>query len=143
MASQRLKGQEVEVLLVVDGKVQETTTDVRSFEVAAKTELKEEGYLGEKTNRYDDIFNGVRGSIEFHYENKDVFNVMKAIIDRSKRRTPGSQVNIKATLNFPGGDRPKILISDAFFGEIPFSFGSRSDYGTMRLEFSASDVSVL
>jgi hypothetical protein len=50
-ASQRLKGQEVEVLLVVDGEIQDTTTDIRSFEVAAKTELKEEGYLGEKTNR--------------------------------------------------------------------------------------------
>jgi hypothetical protein len=51
VANQRLKGQETSVLLVVNGAVQDTITDVRSFEIASKLELKEEGYLGEKTNR--------------------------------------------------------------------------------------------
>lgn len=143
MASQRIKGQEVEVLLVVDGTVQDTVTDVRSFEIAAKLEQKEEAYLGEKTNRYDEIFNGVRGRMELHFENKDVFGLMTSIIDRAKRRTPGTQINIKATLNFPSGDRTRVLIADAFFGEIPVGFGSRSDYGTVSLDFQASDLSVL
>jgi len=143
MADQRIKGQEVEVLLVVDGDVQDTVTDVRSFEVAAKLELKEEGYLGEKTNRYDEIFNGVRGRVELHFENSDVFSTIQSIIDRAKRRTPGTQINIKATLNFPNGDRPRVMIPDAFFGEVPISFGSRSDYGTVGLDFSASDISIL
>jgi len=140
-ASPRIKGQEVEVMLIVDGEVADTVTDVRSFEVAAKLELKEEGYLGEKTNRYDEIFNGVRGRMELHFENQDVFDVMQSIIDRAKRREPGTKINIKSTLNFPNGDRPRILIQDAFFGEMPFNFGSRGDYGTVGVEFSASDIS--
>jgi len=143
MADARLKGQEVECLLVVDGVAQNSITDIRSFEVAAKTEIKEEGYLGEKTNRYDEIFNGVRGRIEFHYENQDVFDLLTSILDRAKRRTPGTQINIKATLNFPNGDRPRVLINDAFFGEIPFNFASRGDYGTFALEFAAQDLTVV
>lgn len=143
MASQRIKGQEVEVLLIVDGTVQDTITDVRSFEVAAKLETKEEGYLGEKTNRYDEIFNGVRGRMELHFENKDVFTLLQSIIDRAKRRTPGTQINIKATLNFPNGDRPRVLVANAFFGEVPINFGSRGDYGTVSLDFQAEDVRVI
>ena len=143
MASQRIKGQEVEVLLIVDGTVQDTITDVRSFEVAAKLETKEEGYLGEKTNRYDEIYNGVRGRLELHVENKDVFTLLQSIIDRAKRRTPGTQINIKATLNFPNGDRPRVLVANAFFGEIPINFGSRGDYGTVGLDFQAEDIRVI
>ena len=143
MSSNRIKGQEVEILLVVDGQIQDTITDVRSFEVAAKLETKEEAYLGEKTNRYDEIFNGVRGRLELHFETASVFDLMKSIIDRAKRRTPGTQINIKATLNFPNGDKSRVLISDAFFGEIPIGFGSRSDYGTFGLDFQASDLAVL
>lgn len=143
MADQRIKGQEVEVILVVDGTPQANITDVRSFEIAAKLELKEEGYLGEKTNRYDEIFNGIRGRIELHFENQDVFDLMKSVADRAKRRTPGTQINIKATLNFPNGQRPRVIIPDCFFGEIPINFASRSDYGTVGLEFNAADFNVL
>jgi hypothetical protein len=143
VADARIKGQEVEVSLIVDGTVADTTTDIRSFEFAYKLESKEEGYLGEKTNRYDEIFNGMRGRIEFHYENQDVFDIIKSIVDRAKRRTPGTQINIKATLNFPNGDKPRVLISDAFFGEIPLNFGSRGDYGTVGIDFQASDGTIL
>ncbi len=116
---------------------------LRSFEVAAKLEIKEEGYLGEKTNRYDEIFNGVRGRLELHFENQDVFSLMTSIIDRAKRRTPGVQINVKATLNFPNGERPRILISNASFGELPFNFPSRGDYGTAGLEFQAEDITLV
>ena len=143
MSDPRIRGQEVEVLLLVDGTIQDTITDVRSFEVAAKLEIQEEGYLGEKTNRYDEIFKGIRGRMEMHFENKDILTLMKSIINRAKRRTPGTQINVKATLNFPNGDRPRVLINNAFFGEIPLNFASRSDYGTASLEFQAEDLSII
>lgn len=143
MADQRIKGQEIEILLIVGGVVQDTITDIRSFEVAAKLAMTEEGYLGEKTNRYDEVFNGMRGRIELHFENKDVFDLLTSIVDRAKRRTPGTKINVKATLNFPNGDRPRFLISDVSFGEIPFNFAGRSEYGTMGLEFQAEDFDVI
>ncbi len=57
--AQRIKGQEIEVRLIVDGVLQSTLTDIRSFEVTPKLEKLEEQYLGETTMRYDEIFNGL------------------------------------------------------------------------------------
>jgi len=139
MADARIKGQEVEVLIVLNGQVQNTITDVRSFEVGFQMEILKEGYLGETTDRRDDIFRGTRGKIDLHYENKDVFGLIMAIVDRARRQSPGTKVNIKATLRFPNGDRPRVIIKDVYFGEIPLAFGSRSDYGTLGLEFEAAD----
>jgi hypothetical protein len=143
MADQRIKGQEVEVLVVLDGKVQSTITDVRSFEIAVQIELLKEGYLGETTDRRDDIFKGVSGKIELHYENKDIFDLIKALVNRARRQTPGTKVNVKATLRFPNGDRPRIILQDVYFGEVPLNFGSRADYGTVSLTFESSNFSVL
>ncbi len=143
MSDQRIRGQETEILLIVDNVIQDTITDVRSIEFAFKFEMKEEGYLGERTNRYDEIFNGMRGRIELHFENDDIFDLITAILDRAKRRTPGTLINIKTTLNFPNGDRPRVVIPDVKFGEVPINFASRSDYGTMGLDFQAEDAQIL
>lgn len=139
MADQRIKGQEVEVLLIVNGQVQQTITDVRSFEVTPKFDKLEEGYLGETTDRYDEMFKGVRGAMELHFENQDIFNLVQSVLDRARRRTPGTIVNIKATLRFPNGQRPRVIIQDAFFGDMPINFGSRADYGTLKLDFESSN----
>lgn len=138
--AQRIKGQETEVMIVDNGIPQVTLTDVRSFELAAKTEMLEEGYLGETTDRYDEVYKGVRGRLELHFETQDIFQFFQDIIDRARRRQPGTQINIKTTLNFPNGQRPLALISNAFFGELPINFPSRSDYGAVTLDFQAADV---
>lgn len=143
MADQRIKGQEVELILVVNGAPQTDTTDVRSFEVALKTEMLEEGYLGETTNRYDEVFKGVRGRIELNFENQSIFAMFQSIVDRARRRVAGVQINAKATLNFPNGQRPLALINDIFFGEIPINFASRSDYGAVTLDFQAADITFI
>lgn len=140
---QRIKGQEVEIMYVVNGEIQENITDIRSFELGIQTELLREGYLGEKTDRRDEIYRGVRGSTEIHYSNGKVFDLIKSITDRAKRQSPGTKINIKATLNFPSGERKRALIPDVYFGEIPLGFGSRSDYGTVRLEWESSDYKTL
>ena len=66
--SDRIKGQEVEVLMVVDGTQQETLTDVSAFEIGLLFEVKEEGYLGQKEMAFDDIYNGARFSLDLHYD---------------------------------------------------------------------------
>ena len=143
MAQQRIRGQEIEVLVVVNGAPKTNMTSVRSFEVTLNTEVMSEGYLGETTERKDSIYKGVSGKIELHFDNQEVMKVYQAIVDKARRRTPGTKINIKATLNFPGGQRPRVLISDCEFGPMPLSFGSRSDYGTASLDFEASDVSFM
>lgn len=143
MSEQRIKGQEVEIRIVRGGEELTSITDIRSFEMAAQLELLSEGYLGETTDRKDEIYRGFRGSMELHFENGEILELMRSIIDRARRREAGLQINIRATLNFPNGDTQGILLRDCFFGEIPMSFVTRSDYGSVSLSFEGSDYSLL
>ena len=134
MSDLRIKGQEVEVLIVANGVVQQTVTDIRSFELGVKMEILSEGFLGEKSDRKDDVFRGCRFRMELHHENQDALDLILAIIARAQRQTPGAQFNIKVTLNYPNGQRPRVILQNAFFGEIPMGFAGRTDYGTVTLE---------
>ena len=59
--AQRIKGQEVTVRFVQDGQVKAELNDIRSFEVGMQLEVLKEGYLGEFTDRRDDVYRGVTG----------------------------------------------------------------------------------
>lgn len=143
MSDIRIKGQEVEVRIVEGGALLETLTEIQSFDVTGILEILNEGYLGETTNRRDEVYSGFSGSMVLHYSNKDVLKFVRRIIDRARRRTAGVVINIKATLRFPSGDRAQVLLKDCFFGQIPMSFGARNAYGTVNLSFEGSDFSVL
>lgn len=143
MSDQRIKGQEVEILIVEGGSPISTISDIRNFEMANILELLTEGYLNETTDRRDEKYNGYRGSFELHFENRDIIDFVRRIVDRARRRTAGLIINIKATLQFPNGQRVRIILKDCFFGEIPMSFGSRSDYGTVNMTFEGSDYAII
>jgi len=140
---QRIKGQEVEVLIISDGRPRASLFAIRSFEITLQHEIMSEGYLGETTNRRDAIFNGVQGRMEAHVESREFLDFFFEVVNKARRRTPGSQINIKATLNFPNGDRPRILIPAVEFGSLPLNFGSRSDYGSVSLDFEGATASVI
>jgi len=141
--AQRIKGQEVELLVVVNGVPQTNLTDIRSFDVTPSFEIKEEEYLGETSKRFDEIFNGVSFSMELHFEDTGILDFMQTIKDRAQQRLPGTTINVKATLNFPNGQRPRIILKDCYFGDTPIGFGSRGDYGTFKIDGKCTDIQVL
>jgi len=143
VAGARIKGQESSVTVIIDGVSQETITSIRSHEFAFQLELLREGYLGETTDRKDSIFRGIRGRFEMHLESAGVFNFVQQAINKARRRTPGVRINIKTTLNFPNGQRVRVMIPNAEFGEIPFNTGSRSDYITVTVEYEAQEAQVI
>lgn len=141
--AQRIKGQEVELILIVDSVPQTNITTVRSFDFAFQLEVLKEGYLGETTDRRDSIFRGIAGKFELHIENQSILTLVTTVVDKARRRTPGTRINIKSTLNFPNGQRPRIIIPDVEIGEFPFSFGSRSDYLTSTINYEAAEAQVI
>lgn len=141
--AQRIKGQSVEIILVSGGTPLTNITDIRSFEMSFQTEILKEGYLGETTDRRDSIFRGVSARMSLHVENQDILSLFTQIIDKARQRVPGFQINVKVTLAFPNGQRPRVIIPDVEFGELPFNFGSRSDYGEVTLTMEASQASVI
>ena len=140
---QRIKGQEVELLVVLDGKPQTNITTIKDFEFTPELEILDEGYLGQTTNQKDSVFTGLAGKFSMHFDNQDILKFMASVIDKARRRTPGTKINIKATLNFPNGQRPRVMIPDCEFGDFPVNFGSRKDFGSVSLTFAAAEVQFL
>jgi len=140
MASQRLKGQEVSIEIIKDSRPLDTISTIRSFDFSYQLETKSEGYLGETTDRKDSVFRGIKGRMEIHTNNKDIFNLIQSAVDKARRRSSGVRINIKCALQYPNGDRVRVTIPDVEFGEFPVKVGSRSDYVSIDLDFEASEA---
>lgn len=141
--SSRIRGQEAEVIFILDGVPQANITAVRSWTLNFQLEILDEGYIGETTNRKDSIYNGVSGTIEIHVESDAIYSLISNVVDKARRRTPGLRVNLQFIQNLPNGQRQRHIVRDAELGEIPLNFGSRSDYGTVSIPFAGSDFSTV
>lgn len=113
---------------------------IQDAEITVKLTKLEEGYLGETSDRYDDVFMGVDGTFTCHMTTAKIYDVLQAIIDRARRRVPGTKFNFKMTLQFPNGDRRRIVIPDIFFDAIPNSIPKRDQYASLKLTFSAANA---
>lgn len=135
---QRLKGQESQVFMTQDGETLAQLDSIQDSEITAKFTLLQEGYLGETTDRYDEVFHGISGGFSAHITTGAVFDIVQAVMDRARRRTPGVQFNYKTTLQFPNGERKRIIIPNIFFGDMPLNLPKRDQYATLKFTFSAS-----
>lgn len=139
--SQRLKGQETKLILTGPNGVEEGLADVKSFEAEIDLEILEEEFLGETSNRFDDIFNGVGGNMEVQIESRLFLDFIGRVIDRAQRRLPADTKFI-ATSAFalPNGQRVRLMFEDVFFGPMPIRTPSRKQYTTMRVEWKCSTL---
>lgn len=142
---QRIKGQEVEVLISVGNEPKLAITDVRNFEFNIQLEILKEGYLGERTQRRDEIYNGIAGKMDLHLSSSEALTLVKQIVGRAKRQLDslGVRVNIKATLNFPDGTTPRVIFPNVFFGEVPITASERNAYVALSLPFECEDFDIL
>lgn len=124
--------------------MEKTLTAIKSFTFEAMIEVKQEGYLGETSDRFDDIYKGCQGSIVFHPESTDAWTLIAFIRDRAARRAPQAnhKVNVRFVANMPDGTRPSITIADLKFDAIPMNASARDAYVETTLSFKASEFSV-
>lgn len=138
--AQRIKGQETAcVFTSPDGD--ESVGDVKSFEAELDIQILEEGYLNETANRFDDIYNGVSGSIELHIESPDYFRFTQKVQDRAQRRTSAEgKFSVTSTFKFPSGARFRLTFEDIFFGPLPLRAPSRGEYVTVTVAWKGSTL---
>lgn len=140
MPSQRIKGQEVQILYTRGGNLEDTLTDTTDFEYEIDTQLIDKGYLGEKSNRKDDIFNGVSFTGTIHTHTQDWIPYEQAIVARAKRQTPDIVFNISAVLSYPNGQTPSVIFPDAHFKPLPHGIRSRGDYLDIKITGACDDI---
>jgi len=138
--SQRILGQNVSLIIIQDSAPLQEINCIRSFSFTYELELKDEGYLGETTNRKDSVFKGIKFDMEMHSASNDIFNFVRSAVDKARRRTPGTRINVKASMTWPNGDRAVITFPDAEFGAVPVNTNSRTDYVTVKLEGACSEA---
>lgn len=140
MADQRLKGQEVQIQVTQDGAVLSAFNAIASFNDNQKSEKIEQGYLGETTNRHDDIYNGFDGSFDFHMENSQWTAFSAAVIARQRRQQPSIVFNVIRVDLYPNGETFTRTYLDVMFGPLPNTIGSRGDYVTGSIDFSCDEI---
>lgn len=124
----RLRGQDVTITIVANGVVQNELTDISSFNCTINLELLESAFLGETTSRYDEAYKGSHFDFEMQHHSQDNITFNQAIINRARRITPNTVINVTATMVFPNGDTPTWTWPNSFFGEIPVGTASQKDY---------------
>lgn len=141
-AGKRLKGQEVELRITSSAGEVRSITDVKSFEFTIDVETLEEGYLGHKSNSFDDVYKGVEGNLEAHIEKGEIFDFVQSAIDRMKSAVPGVQFHANCTFALPDGTVRRAFFNNIFFGPFPFTAGGRTEYVTMKTSFKCSEVRI-
>lgn len=138
---QRLKGSDTTMSMVSVIGTEDSFDTISSFEYAIGLELLSVGYLGEATERKDEILKGFSGNFSLHLANGLFNDFQKRVTDRAQRRTPAAdQFNLQTRQSFPDGEGRRIQFPNIFFGEITVVNGSREDYVTGTVNWGCSDI---
>lgn len=138
-SNQRIKGQEATITITRGGVLENTLTDIFDFSMEFEGEIKRKGYLGEKTDRTDDVYRGVKGEFSMHSHTQDWLRFWTAVVSRMKRQVPDLVINISVTLLYPNLDNPVIFVPNAKFGELGLTMPDRVEYIAKKLPFAADD----
>jgi len=144
--AQRVKGQEVSVVVTSRTKgTEESIGSVSSASIEFKQDILTEGFLGETTDRHDDIFRGTTGKMEIQIESGQVFDFVERVNARARRRGAAQDevFTVIFTITTPDGESPRIQLSDVKFESIPLTFGGRDEYVKLSLSFASDDYEVI
>lgn len=139
MTQQRLKGQEVRIVVNLNGRTMSAIDSVGSFGDTTEFEIKSDGFLGEPVNRFDEILNGYGGDFEIQITTSLWIVLQQAIRARATRAQPGYVFNVIRTELFPSGDSLVITYVDVHWGEQPTTIGGRGEYVKIKASFKCSE----
>jgi predicted RNA-binding protein (virulence factor B family) len=138
----RIKGQEVSIRVVDNGNLVASLDSIASFNEEMSSEIKEDGFLGESTNRYDDIHNGYKGDFEFQLRRSDWTDFQLRVQARQERRNPNIVFNVVRTDLYPDGTSTVFTYLDAKWGSMSAGAGSRADFVKAKAQFACSKRTV-
>ena len=145
MSAPRPIGQDNEVSVLIDNQVVSRTMAIVSFELTYEFEIKMQGMLGERTQRVDEVFKNVSGSIEFQLNEPEVFEIYRVMVDRAQRRAlPYPRISGKSKYMFPAlGRGYLIIVPDMKFGSIPIKSGGREEWITSTFTWSCETAPIV
>jgi hypothetical protein len=134
----RARGQEVVVMVTRGAQLEAEFTDVMSFNAEDTFELKEQGFLGQKSKQYDTIYNGSKFDLEMQLHSTDWWKFKAAVRAKATREQPDIVFNISTLLEFDNGQSALVTFPDVSFGPMPENVPAREDYVKVKLSGACS-----
>ncbi len=103
MATPKLKGQEINCIVVVNGKQEDKVGPWLDLDVTLRKEVLEADYLGETTTDFDSVFRGCQLTMKGHLRGASWLKLIDGDI-RKARYMAGAiiRVDLVAVIKFPG-----------------------------------------
>jgi hypothetical protein len=138
--NQRIKGQEVNILIVVGSELQDQLTEISDFEFNDEQEILQQGFLGQTTDQYDYVYKGTKGKLTLQIHTSQYFEFRKKINDKATRKSPDTRFNLTATANFPNGEKKRILFPNVSWGNIGHGIPGRTEYVKISMDWATSST---
>ena len=120
----------------------QSVTAVASFNEEVKLEMKQDGFLGEPTDRYDTIHRGYGGDMEFQVNRHTWETVFLAAVERRARREEFVEFNVIRTDRYSNGQNVIATYKNVAWGAFPRSLPSRGDHVKIKTTFGCSERSI-
>jgi hypothetical protein len=138
MSEFRIMGKSLSVHVVRQGVRIAEITAIKSFTFEPRQKIVTEGYLGEPTQRQDEIFDEIGGSFVVTPEGVDVLKLQEMISKRATRRVANDEVvNCTFRIQFPNASVARITVPDMKFDPIPLQFDGRDSYAQITFTWKA------
>lgn len=134
----RIKGQEVTIIVSVDGEIREEISEVTKFSEEDVYEIISKGYLGQLSEEKDMIFKGTKGSIDLDISSQKLLAFRNLVREKAQRIKPDLEFTISIVLSFANGDTPTINYRGCAFGGFPLEIADRVQYVKCTINFECS-----
>lgn len=129
--SQRIRGQEVTIQVIVDGDVKKGTfTKATNFNLTPRTDIVETPFLGEVEDDLDIQHHGYDFDFELQQLDSKAYDLLQEIVGREQDRLAHPNINIVVTMAYRSLSEPSktFVMEQCFMKMDSLGFGGRKDY---------------
>lgn len=144
--SARIRGQEAFVNFAVAGigLLEGSFAKVKEFSVTARTDLIEEGYLGETFDDLDVQHHGFDFSFTIDEQDSVSLDYLTTLLNNEEANTAPASVTMQVTINYreAGVATKRLIFTDVVMKVNELGFPSRKDYVNTSFEGKAKRLTI-
>lgn len=144
--SQRNRGQEITVQVIVDGDLQSGSWNkALDFTITPRQEISETGFLGELEDDLDFSHHGYDFDITFQELDEKLRDVLLDLVAREKARAAYPAIQIIGTITHRAGQGgvETLVLENAVFKFDSITIGSKKDFITTKISGKCKTMSRL
>lgn len=129
--SQRIRGQEATIQVIVDGNLQAGSfTKVMNFNLTPRTDLVDTPFLGEVEDDLDIQHHGYDFDFEIQHQDSKAYTLLQQIVQNEQQHLAHPNVNVVVTIAYRSLTEPALtfVLEQCFIKLDNYTFGGRKEY---------------